>query len=70
MEIKQQMTKKKGTKDGAGIYYKNKVDRDEVVRGRKGGKCFYKVYSKCMRGNAKRRDERMVSGFPHDAFTY
>lgn len=31
---------KKGTKDGAGNNNKDKVDKDEVVRGRKGGKCF------------------------------
>ncbi len=66
MKIKQRMTPKKGTKDGAGNNNNDKADKDEVVRGRKGGKCFEKgVIIKSMREKMLREEMKGWSvGFP------
>lgn len=40
MEIKIKKDFKMKKKDGAGNNNKDRVDKDEVVRGRKGGRCF------------------------------
>lgn len=37
------MTQKKAQKIEQETIIKDELDKDEVVRGRKGGKCFYKM---------------------------